>query len=170
MATLTVYVDESARAGRYTVAGAVVDESRAAELRVALRHYLRRGRRRIHFHREPPSLRNELLTVFADLPVTFLGWTVRSAPGVSQHVARDLCLRAMIADLQAAGEFDVVLESRQDDRDDQAAFSRYRLPSPRLAYRHLPAGDEPLLWLADGAAWALSLGRQIANCNHRQVS
>ena len=41
---------------------------------------------------------------------------------------------------------------------------------PAPCYRHLPAGDEPLLWLADGAAWALSLGRQIANCNHRQVS
>lgn len=52
----------------------------------------------------------------------------------------------------------------QDDslvRSDQAvlyAAVRDAAASDRLTYEHVPARSEPLLWLADAAAWCWSRG------------
>jgi len=67
------------------------------------------------------------------------------------------CLRAVVQDLAAAGGQRLVLE--QDDsltHSDQAVFYsavRDAGASERLTYHHLPARSEPLLWVADAAAW-----------------
>ncbi len=65
-------------------------------------------------------------------------------------------------DLAAAGGQRLVLE--QDDsllRSDQTvlyAAVRHAGASDRLTYEHLPARAEPLLWVADAAAWCWSRG------------
>jgi len=71
--------------------------------------------------------------------------------------ARAECLRHIIGDLAGAGAQRLVIE--QDDsllKHDQAvlyAAVRRAEVAGSLIYEHLPARSEPLLWIADAAAW-----------------
>jgi hypothetical protein len=53
------------------------------------------------------------------MPFEAITWTAR---GVREHQARALCLAAMVSELQARGVPHLVIESRQDDRDDVAVI------------------------------------------------
>lgn len=52
----------------------------------------------------------------------------------------------------------LVIESRQDDTDDERTIHRHRQPEPRLVFEHRRETDEPMLWIADGVAWAAGAG------------
>jgi hypothetical protein len=73
------------------------------------------------------------------------------------HKARESCLRRLVADLAATGAHRLVIE--QDDsliKNDQVVlYSAVRQAQVEhtLTYAHMPKRSEPLLWIADAAAW-----------------
>ncbi len=153
------FVDESKRRG-LLVAAAVVQPRDLAPARTALRQLCLPGQSQLHFTKERNDRRRQILTAILNLGIVI---DLYDATGISnQQQARAACLRALVQDLAAAGGQRLVLE--QDDsllRSDQAllyAAVRDASASDRLTYEHLPARAEPLLWLADAAAWCWSRG------------
>ena len=52
----------------------------------------------------------------------------------------------------------LVIESRDDDREDERHLVRVRQPEPWLVFEHRRASAEPMLWVADAIAWAHGAG------------
>lgn len=52
----------------------------------------------------------------------------------------------------------MVLESRQDDREDVRLIERVRSTQPRLVFEQRRPNEEPLLWVADAVTWAAGTG------------
>lgn len=154
-----VFVDESKRRG-LLVAAAVVQPRDLAPARTVLRRLCLPGQARLHFTKERADRRRQVLAAILELGVVV---DLYDATGIhDQHQARAACLRALVHDVTAADARRLVLE--QDDslvRSDQAvlyAAVRDAGASGRLTYEHVPARSEPLLWLADAAAWCWSRG------------
>jgi len=153
------FVDESKRHG-LLVAAAVVQPRDLAPARTALRQLCLPGQSRLHFTKERDDRRQQILTAILSLGVVV---DLDDATGIrNQQQARAACLRAVVQDLAAAGGQRLVLE--QDDslvRSDQAVLYTAvhdASASDRLTYEHVPARTEPLLWVADAAAWCWSRG------------
>ena len=153
------FVDESKRHG-LLVAAAVVQPRDLAPARTALRRLCLPGQSRLHFTKERDDRRRQILTAIVELGVVI---DLYDATGVrDQQQARAACLRALVQDLAAAGAQRLVLE--QDDslvRSDQAVLYtavRAAGAQEQLTYEHVPARSEPLLWIADAAAWCWSRG------------
>ncbi len=153
------FVDESKQHG-LLVAAAVFQPRDLAPARTALRRLCLPGQSRLHFTKERDERRRQILTVILGLGVVV---DLYDATDIrDQQQARAACLRAVVQDLAAAGGQRLVLE--QDDslvRSDQAvlyAAVRDAAASDRLTYEHLMAGAEPLLWVADAAAWCWTRG------------
>jgi hypothetical protein len=149
------YVDESARAGRYVPSLVLVAARDVAELGRQVRGLLERRQRRLHLHTESPGRRRKVLASIGSMPFTAIAWTAR---GRREHEARAACLTAIVAELQARAVPRLVIESRQDDRDDRVVIHRVRAREPRLEFEHRRGRDVPALWLADAIAWAVSAG------------
>jgi hypothetical protein len=116
--------------------------------------------RRLHFHNESAARRRSLLVAFAALPVSAFAVVSVRQPRISEFDARDRCVAAIVERLQAEHVARFVIETRHDDRDDYRTIGRVRAPSSELVYEHRSGVDEPLLWLADGVAWAVGAGGQ----------
>lgn len=154
-----VFVDESKRHG-LLVAAAVVQPRDLAPTRTVLRRLCLPGQARLHFTKERDDRRGQILAAILGLGVVVDLYDATAIP--NQQQARAACLRAVVQDLASAGGQRLVLE--QDDslvRSDQAVLYtavRDAGASGRLTYEHLPARSEPLLWVADAAAWCCSRG------------
>lgn len=152
------YCDESVRGSTYLLAVSVVSVSRLAAGRTQLRGQLLRGQRRLHFVDERPDRRRQLLAIYSEITAQVLICTA-SFTGRTEQQVRDLLPAAAVAELRELGCRRLVIESREgrDDRDRQGL--RRALPSDgSLIYEHLRPFEEPLLWLADGFAWAHGKG------------
>ncbi len=73
-------------------------------------------------------------------------------------MARAFCLGGIVAELQQRNVGRVVIESRQDDRDDVVTVTRARTRRPPLVFEHRTGPEEPMLWIADGITWAVGAG------------
>lgn len=157
--TAHAFLDESRRHG-LLIAAAIVQPADLDPARAALRRLCLPGQYRLHFTKERDQRRRQILTAILDLPVTL---DLYDATGIRDPAhTRTACLREVIRDVAADGGRRIVLE--QDDslmRSDQAvlyAAVRAAGVSDQLSYAHLPARSEPLLWIADAAAWCWSRG------------
>jgi hypothetical protein len=92
------------------------------------------------------------------MPVRLIIATARAAHGFDAEAAREACLGQIVSGLQERSVERLVLESRDDDRRDARTIIRTRRPEPPLVFEHRAPLDEPLLWVADGVAWAAGLG------------
>jgi hypothetical protein len=153
------FLDESKRRG-LLVAAAVLQPRALAPARTVLRQLCLPGQSRLHFTKERNDRRGQILTAILNLDVVV---DLYDATGIRDpQRARAACLQAVVHDLAAAGGQRLVLE--QDDslvRSDQAvlyAAVRDAAAGDRLTYEHVPARSEPLLWVADAAAWCWSRG------------
>jgi hypothetical protein len=154
------FVDESVRGQKYVMACVFVDGRDLAVARRHVRSLLQPGQRRIHFHDERAGRRAMLLGSFASLPVRAVGFVVQRSHGTTEFHARAAALAALVEEAQRRGVERLVLESRQDDRDDVATIERARQPEPQLRFEFRAGGDDPLLWLADGITWAVAAGHE----------
>jgi hypothetical protein len=145
------FVDESKRHG-LLVAAAIVQPRDLAPARTALRHLCLPGQSRLHFTKERDDRRRQILVAILKLGVVV---DLYDATAIrNQQQARAACLRAVVQDL-AAEQDDSLVHS------DQAVLYtavRDAGASERLTYEHMPARSEPLLWVADAAAWCWSRG------------
>ncbi|MGH9102826.1 MAG: hypothetical protein ACRDYD_07585 [Acidimicrobiales bacterium] len=89
------------------------------------------------------------------------GYVARPVAARKEDRARALCLNRLLWDLRQEGVAKLVLESREEhnDRKDQRTIVRAqkaRSADPDLSYVFRRPLEEPLLWLADAAASAIS--------------
>jgi len=153
------FVDESIRGRRYLLGCVLIEARSLAETRRTMDD-LRHARRRIHFHNESTKRRREILSVLAELPLTAVVHVSRVGHQRREFEARATCLAALVGRLQSEGVARLVIESRDDDRDDVAVIQRARVPQPRLVFEHRAPLDEPMLWVADAVTWAAGAGAQ----------
>ena len=152
------FVDESERPGRYLMCAVLVAPAHLTEVRQALLALRMPGQRRLHFKPEGDRRRRLILDRISALPVRA---NIYQRPGQPMK-AREVCLRAMTADLLAAGVTRMVIEPIDTlVHQDRGAIieelrAQHRLGS--LAYEHVTAHLEPNLWAADAVAWAYGAG------------
>ena len=151
------FVDESIRGQRYLMAYVLVEAQHLAGARHAVRELAPPGGR-LHFHQELNSVRREVLETVARLPVQIALVTCQRRHGITEFMAREHCLTEIVRDLQSRSVPRLTIESRQHDLDDQRTVVRTRLAEPSLVFDHRLGPTEPMLWIADAAAWALGAG------------
>ena len=113
---------------------------------------------RVHFNAELDSRRQVLLETFAGFSIESFVVVCRRNHGITEFEARTRCLAYIVRVLQLRSVDRLVIESRQDDVDDERTIHRCRLRDPRLVFEHRRGSDEPLLWIADGVAWSVGAG------------
>jgi hypothetical protein len=160
----TAYVDESVRvrAGLYVLAAVIVADAQTDRHREALCALLQRGQRRLHWRDESSKRRVLLVAAVRQLPHT---GTVMIAAGVTprrQERARRKCIERLLAELADRGVASVVFERRHEELDARdramvAALRRQQSVPAWLRTSWVPATEEPLLWLPDIVAGAVSL-------------
>lgn len=151
------FVDESVRGQRYLMGCVLIEARDLPTTRSAIGALPTRGRR-LHFNNEDDAQRRILLAAIAELPVQAFVVVCHRRHGVSEFLAREACLAAIVAEAQSQRVGRLVIESRQDDSDDARTITRVRRPHPPLVFEHRTAQREPMLGLADGIAWAAGAG------------
>ena len=151
------FVDESIRGQRYLMACVLVEARHLTRVRRATAALADEGKR-LHFHQELNSTRRSALEVFATMPVRVQVAVCHRRHGVTEFLARDACLAAIVQSLQEQTVPRLTIETRQDDRDDRRTIAKSRLPEPPLVFDHRRGSREPLLWIADAVAWAFGAG------------
>lgn len=152
------FVDESIRGHQRYLLGCVLVEARSLTLCVGHSSTIKIANRRVHFTNESPKRRTEILQLIASLPVQSFVVVCRRSHGVRQVEARAACLRIIVEQLQLDEVGRLVVESRQDDREDVRLIERVRSAEPQLVFEHRRPKEEPLLWIADAVTWAVGTG------------
>ncbi len=161
------YVDESVRVaspGVYVLAAVVVPSSRALDIRAQLRSHVLPGGSRFHWHDEGQDRRAKFLQVFCGFSLPAVVAVAAPMDPKRQERGRRKCLEQLLWALEASGVRDVLLESRQERRDqsDRAAISaaqRAQKVPHGLRYAFGAPASEPLLWLPDVVAGVVSADR-----------
>ncbi len=151
------FVDESIREQRYLM-GCVLIEARHLTATCAAIGALPTRGRRLHFNNEDDAQKRILLAAIAELPVEAFVVVCHRRHGITEFVAREACLAALVSEVQSQRVDRLVLESRQDDREDARIISRLRQPEPPLVFEHRTARREAMLGIADGITWAAGAG------------
>ncbi len=113
---------------------------------------------RVHFNNESNRQKRRVLDAIVAMPVRATVYVCQRNHGVTQFQARAACIAAIVEDLQARQVGRLVIESRQDDREDERVLRRVRDPEPRLVFEHRVGRHEPMLWVADALTWAAGAG------------
>ena len=151
--------DESSRCGTYRLAIVQVPVVDLAKARGRLRAELLKGQRSIHFTDEKNARRRHLLALFGQLSRKVDHYPAYLAEFKSADEARAELLRRVATDLTKAGVSRLVLESREGrDHRDRSVLRTTLGTEPPLVYEHMRKHEEPLLWIADGFAWAEGKG------------
>lgn len=149
------YIDESIRGGRYLLCLVVVESEVAGTMRRRLRALVLPGQRTLHFKKESPRRRRELLAALTEMAIEVTVYECAAVLGRSQDASRDLCLARAIIDLQARQvPVSLMIESRDGlDSHDRNTILSVRRPEPPLSFEHAGPSADPLLWLPDCFAW-----------------
>ncbi|MFD1148214.1 hypothetical protein [Saccharothrix hoggarensis] len=155
-----VFVDESRRNDTYLLAAAIVIPSDLRRLRTLLRGLLLPGQRELHFKKETPQRRRAVLSQLSQAGARVAVYRRSCSEG--PEAARQACLARLTADVLELNASRLALDSREDRdvldvRTIRAGLGKF----PRaalLAYEHLNAVSEPLIWIADAVAWSYGAG------------
>ena len=151
------FVDESIRGQRYLMGCVLIEARDLAATRAAIGVLPTRGRR-LHFNNEVDAQKRILLASIAELPVRAFVVVCHRRHGITEFIAREACLAALVSEVQSQRVDRLVLESRQDDREDARIISKLRQPEPPLVFEHRTARREAMLGIADGITWAAGAG------------
>ncbi len=150
-----LFVDESQRRD-YLLCAAILTPDELEPARRAMRSLLAKGQRRLHFVDESAQRRRAILSAVTKLDIRARIYVSRA----NERVARPALMSALAAELPKDARR-LVIESRgQRDRDDRQLLVELRkkgVLSELVAYEHMPAHAEPLLWVADAVAWAYGI-------------
>lgn len=163
------YVDESVPdsrldPGSYVLACALVDDGAGEVVRAGLRALLLPGQRKLHWHGEDRARRRQLVDFVADVPAAHL-IVLRAGGTEHSERRRKLCLGLLLPELQSRGVGVVALEARENKQNQSdlrllSGLRASRRLGPGLRMHHPRGPAEPLLWLPDILAGALSTARQ----------
>jgi hypothetical protein len=127
------FVDESIRGQRYLMGCVLIEARYLAGVRPAIAALGVAGTR-VHFNNESTRQRTRVLTAIADMPIRAFVTVCQISHGVTQFRARACCLERIVDELQSRSVGRLVVESRQDDSEDERLMSRVRAPEPRLVF------------------------------------
>jgi hypothetical protein len=150
------FVDESVRGRRYLMACVMAEARHLPELRPVMRALAVHDR--VHFNNESARRKRLVLGAIADMPIGVFIAVAHRGHGISEFRARNACLAAVVEHVQQRDVPRLVIESRDDDREDERHLVRIRQPEPWLVFEHRRASAEPMLWVADAIAWAHGAG------------
>ena len=153
------FVDESIRPDHYVIAAALVQPAHLSRLHRAMHQLRLPGQRTLRFRKEKPARRALLADAVARLPVELRIYS--HAGDRSDNSARQECLTFLVRELLGRQAVRLVINSRESqDAHDERTVRSVLGPRPRatnLVYEHVD-NREPLLWIADIAAWCHSAG------------
>ena len=122
------------------------------------------GQQRIHFSKEQPRRRAQIVAAISRLDVEVRIYDASAHADYRQ--ARTACLRRVVYDLAGMKAQRLVIEQDADSlvSADQADLWLSAVHAEgaanTLTYEHVPPRTEPLLWVADAAAWCWTRDRQ----------
>lgn len=151
------FVDESIRGRRYIMGCVLVEARHLAELRTTM-DTLSVTTSRIHFNNETDTQRRRVLDAIAEMQIEAFAVSCVEGHGVSEFRARGECVAEIVRRAQQREIATLVLESRQDDTDDERVIVRTRAPEPSLVFEHRTGRLERMLWIADAVTWAVGSG------------
>lgn len=177
---LHAWVDESIHnpgdrtPGMYVLAAVVADPTSCDGPRQALTALLPRGRDRLHWRNEDEPLRRKITATIAscDLAsVVVVG--VALDPG-RQERARRQCMRRLLYEMDQLGVSQVWLEARTSSLNKKDMFLIDQLRGEQAISKGLRVDlgrplDEPMLWIPDAIAGAVSAARKGGVAEHRQT-
>jgi hypothetical protein len=165
--SLSAWVDESVvvgavgQSGTYTMAAVVTDNARCEDLRRELTDLSIKPGVRLHWVGESVKRRDLIAEAIARMDIASILTAGTPMERSRQERARRCCLERLLYELDRFGVSETWLESRrsvQDRRDLQLIDSarRKRVISQELKVRFARPAEEPLLWLPDAVAGAMS--------------
>jgi hypothetical protein len=99
-----------------------------------------------------------VLDAVAEMPVQVFATVCVKDHSTNEFQARAACLAEIVRRLQRREVAKLVIESRQDDRDDERVITRTRAREPSLVFEHRVARQERMLWIAEAVTWAVGSG------------
>jgi hypothetical protein len=157
--TVHAFVDETKKGGLLLVAAVVASQDREAG-RAVMRQLRRPGQSRVHFSKERRGRQGAIAAAICRTNVVVDLYDASAF--ADEREARAACLRQLVEDLTAAGVEKLFIA--QDDSlvasDKAVLFDAIRKTGTDqpLRYLHLRPREEPLLWIADAAAWCWTHG------------
>jgi hypothetical protein len=163
---LSAWIDESIIArrdhpGAYTLASVIADPVDVDDLRFALRALREKRLVRLHWSAESAKRRDLIAHAIAEFDITAIVALGTPVHGPKQERARRCCLECLLYELEAFGVTKAWFESRraQQDRSDLRLFDSARekgVISRNLSIDFARPTDEPMLWLPDAVAGAVT--------------
>ncbi|MGI5504101.1 hypothetical protein [Lentzea sp. CA-135723] len=158
--SLHAFVDESRRNNTYLLAAAVVQPRELTKLRKLLNGLRMPNQRELHFKKETPGRRKQILSALVRTSVQVDLYLACCRKG--EERARQACVARLTGDLLDVGAGRLVLDSREarDEHDlltIRTSLGKYARGTG-LVYEHLPSEGDPLLWIPDIIAWCYGAG------------
>ncbi|NGY62101.1 hypothetical protein G7043_24520 [Lentzea sp. NEAU-D13] len=158
--SLHAFVDESRRNNTYLLAAAIVDPGELTKLRKLLMGLRMPNQRELHFKKETPARRKQILSALTPAAVHVDIYLACCRRG--EERARQNCVARLTDEVLKAGVTRLVFDSREVRDDHDLLTIRTALGKSAwgtgLFYEHLPSENDPLLWIADIVAWCYGAG------------
>lgn len=164
----SAFVDESMRhrrdgSGIYVLAAAILDQADVAEVRESARG-LGQGKRRFHWRDAMDSDRRRAVAAVARLDALHVVAVGVGLDNPRQERARRQCMERLLWELDDCDVSEVWLESRQASQNTKdlaavAALRARRILRPTMRVDFALPSTEPLVWLPDVVAGAVSAAR-----------
>ncbi|SMD07482.1 hypothetical protein [Lentzea albidocapillata] len=154
------FVDESRRNDTYLLAVALVSPGQLTKLRKMLMRLRMPNQRELHFKKETPARRKQILSTLAPAVVHVDIYLACCRKG--EERARQTCVARLTDDVLKVGVTRLVFDSREVRDDHDLLTIRTTLGKSSwgtgLFYEHLPSENDPLLWIPDIVAWCYGAG------------
>lgn len=156
------FSDESTRGQTFVMVAVIVDTGDVNRCRAEMRGLLRPRQRQLHLAKESRQRRDAILATVGGLPVDLL---VARASLVSTSVraARVALVERLASELLQRRVAQWILDAidLEEQLRDRQVIAR-RVGESDMAYDHRETHGDPMLWVADAAAWLASGGRSTA--------
>jgi hypothetical protein len=163
------YVDESQSNQRldphtYLLAAALIEDEHAAEARAEIRGLLRPGQRKLHWRDESTGFRTWITKTVAALPALHVVVVRRGHAGEPVERRRRKCVERLAYELTIRNVLHITAEAR-DPRSNVREVRYFdhlrkgRIIDTGMQLDHVPGPREPLLWIPDAVAGALTAAR-----------
>jgi hypothetical protein len=148
------FVDEC-KTPSFALVLVVVESEAVVTARTASLSLRMKGQRRIHFKNESDSRRRQILSAYAKLEFDVL---IFESKRRSHYEARRSCLLALADAASPQGITQLVFETDQST----VKLDGEVLRKSQIRFKHLPAHQEPCLWLPDAYGWVNQRGSNWA--------
>ncbi len=147
-----LFIDES-KQPNYLVVATLVNDADVPKLRKILKALVIAGQRSIHFRKEKPSRRRDVISMLGK--IGFTSYLFRSEMA-HELDARNDCLEQIFTFAKNSGVSRLVFE--RDDSiirfDEKVLYALGKSSQGfEVGFEHLYRHEEPLLWVPDALAW-----------------